>query len=181
MFGPSDGALRWLVVRGQLARGGAAGPGRRAEGVAIDITEQQLVLRQLRQTVERMTLTRTALGLGTWETDRGHRQIHWDTQMFRLRGIESPARVITRPEIAACLHPDERGPVMAAQAVRLLDGQPWHTEFRVLRPDGQVRWITSHSVPVYDEQGVEDRRIGVNWDSTEAHVAAAAPRQRLIC
>ena len=175
---PSDGAPRWLLLRGELGHDSVGGLGRRAEGVAIDITEQQQVLRQLRQTVERMTLTRTAVGLGTWEADRGHQQIHWDAQMFRLRGIESPARVVSREEIAACLHADERGAVMAAQAGRLLDGEPWHTEFRVLRPDGQVRWITSHSVPVYDERGSEDRRIGVNWDSTEAHVAAEALRQR---
>ncbi len=175
---PSDGALRWLVVRGALAQGAEAAAGRRAEGVAIDITEQQQVLRQLRQTVERMTLTRTALGLGIWEADRGHQQIHWDSQMFRLRGIESTARVISREEIAACLLADERSAVMAAQAGRMLDGEPWHTEFRVQWPDGQVRWITSQSVPLHDEQGHEDRRIGVNWDSTEAHLAADALRQR---
>ena len=178
---PSDGVVRWLVVRGALAHGregGEGNPGRRAEGVAIDITEQQQVLRQLRQTVERMKLTTAALGLGTWEVDRGYQQIHWDAQMFRLRGVESAARVVSREEIAACLHADERSAVMAAQAGRQLDGEPWHTEFRVRRPDGQVRWITSHSAPLHDEQGTEDRRIGVNWDSTEAHLAAEALRQR---
>ena len=175
---PSDGALRWLLLRGELALDSVGGLGRRAEGVAIDITEQQQVLRELRQTVERMTLTRTAVGLGTWEADRDHQQIHWDAQMFRLRGIESPARVVSREEIAACLHADERSAVMTAQIGRLLDGEPWQTEFRVLRPDGQLRWISSHSVPVHDEQGTEDRRIGVNWDSTEAHLAAEALRQR---
>ena len=175
---PSDGAPRWLLLRGELGHDSVGGLGRRAEGVAIDITEQQQVLRQLRQTVERMTLTRTAVGLGTWEADRGHQQIHWDEQMFRLRGLESPARVVSREEIAACLPADERSAVMAAQTGHPLDGEPWHTEFRVLRPDGQVRWISSHSVPVYDERGSEDRRIGVNWDSTEAHVAAEALRQR---
>ena len=181
---PCDGVLRWLVVRGALAHGreggegGEGGPGRRAEGVAIDITEQQQVLRQLRQTVERMKLTTAALGLGTWEADRDHHRIHFDAQMFRLRGVESAARVVSREEIAAFLHADERSAVMAAQAERQLDGEPWRTEFRVRRPDGQVRWITSHSVPLHDEHGTEDRRIGVNWDSTEAHMAAEALRQR---
>ncbi|MBC7729726.1 MAG: PAS domain-containing protein, partial [Microbacteriaceae bacterium] len=174
----SDGALRWLRLRGELTFDREVGLGRRAEGVAIDITEQQQVLRQLRQTVERMTLTRTTLGLGTWDADRGHQQIHWDAQMFRLRGLESPARVVSRDEIAACLPADERRAVMAAQIGRLLDGEPWHTEFRVQRPDGEVRWITSHSVPLHDELGGEDRRIGVNWDSTETHMAAEALRQR---
>ena len=174
---PSDGQLRWLVVRGEIARDDAEGLGRRAEGVAIDITEQQQTLRQLRQTVERMTLTNTALGLGTWEADRVHDEIRWDAQMFRLRGVSSPARVISREEIASYLHPEERDEVMGSQIRRMYDGEPWHTVFRIVRPDGEVRWITSQSVPLHDEQGVEDRRIGLNWDSTETHVAAEALRQ----
>jgi signal transduction histidine kinase len=67
---------------------------------------------------------------------------------------------------------------MAVQAAQLLDGKPWHREFRVMWPDGQVRWITSQSVMLLDEQGAEERRIGVNWDSTDSHVAAEALRLR---
>ncbi|MBL8350384.1 MAG: PAS domain-containing protein [Burkholderiaceae bacterium] len=174
---PSDGQQRWLVVRGELTRDGE-GRDRHAEGVAIDITEQQQTLRQLRDTVERMTLTSAALGLGTWESDRTGDDINWDTQMFRLRGIESPGRRISRAEIATFLHPDGRQLVMDSQVGRMDNGMPWHLEFRIVRPDGQVRWITSQSVPLLDEQGREERRIGVNWDSTEAHVAAEALRQR---
>jgi signal transduction histidine kinase len=174
---PSDGALRWLLMRGDVARRGADAL-RLAEGVLMDTTEQHHTLRQLRQTVERMSMTTSALGLGTWEADPLHRQTTWDAQMFRLRGVESPARPVTRADIASFVHPDDRAQTMAVQAAQLLDGEPWHREFRVMRPDGQVRWITSQSVMLLDEHGVEDRRIGVNWDSTDTHVAAEALRQR---
>jgi PAS domain S-box-containing protein len=175
---PSDGVLRWLVVRGEIRRSDGAGQPRKAEGVAIDITEQQQTLSRLRETVERMTLTNRALGLGTWEHTRESDEFLWDAQMFRLRGVESAARTIDRAEMASYVHPDDRSAVMADQAGRMLDGEAWQTEFRVQHADGQVRWITSQSVPVLDEQGRETRRIGVAWDSTEVHVNAEAVRQR---
>ena len=182
---PSDGALRWLVVRGQLGFDddpGAAPDGRvlRAEGVAMDITEQQRTLRQLRETVERMSLTTRALGLGTWTAELGHREVRWDAQMFRLRGVDSPGRVISAAEIPTYLHPADREAAVAAQLGHVLDGKAWHNVFRVQWPDGQVRWITSHSVPVVDEQGRPDGRIGVNWDCTEAQQAAQAVREREV-
>jgi hypothetical protein len=175
---PSDGALRWLTVRGEVRRGADEDQPRHAEGVAIDITERQQTLRQLRETIERMTLTNRALGLGTWEGDGDTGEIRWDAQMFRLRGVESAPRVVSQEEIASYLHPDDRATVMAAQVNRMRDGEPWHAEIRVLHPDGQVRWITSQSVPLLDEHGREVRRIGVNWDSTESRIAAEAVRQR---
>ena len=176
---PADGELRWVLVRGHIEAVGSQ-QHLRAEGVAMDVTEQQRTLRQLRESVARMTLTTHALGLGTWTASYGHKAVTWDAQMFKLRGVESPTRVIEISEIPTYLHPDDRQRVMADQTSHVLDGQPWHALFRVLRPDGQVRWITSHSVPVSDEQGRPNGRIGVNWDSTEAHLAAQALREREV-
>ena len=118
---PSDGVQRWLLVRGELDRRRK----RRAEGVAMDVTLQHETLRQLHDTVERMTLTAEALGLGTWETDLRTNQITWDAQMFTLRGVTSATRVIGTAEIASYLHPDERTPVMADQFQRLRERQGW--------------------------------------------------------
>ncbi len=176
---PADGALRWLVVRGKLD---AVGDDKalRAEGVAMDVTEHHGALRQLRETVERMTLTTRALGLGTWTIEIGQKLAHWDAQMFKLRGVDSPARQISADEIPTYLHPEDRTPVLATQMERLNDVQPWHHVFRVQWPDGPVRWITSHSVLVFDDQGRPDGRIGVNWDSTEAHLTAQAVREREV-
>ncbi|CAD5373441.1 putative Histidine kinase [Rubrivivax sp. A210] len=179
----SDGAVRWLVVRGRLDEAGdkaGEAPGLRAEGVAIDTTEQQQTLRQLRQTVERMTLASQALGLGTWTAIQGRDGGDWDAQMFRLRGVEAAAGHVSNEDIAAFLHPEDRAPVMAKQIAWLRDDQPWHHVFRVVWPDGQARWITSHSVPLHDEQGRHEGRIGVNWDSTEVHLSALAVREREV-
>jgi hypothetical protein len=176
---PSDGALRWLLVRGRIEAASPVKP-RRAEGVVIDVTEQQQTLRQLKDTVERMKLTTRALGLGTWTASRGHTDVIWDEQMFKLRGIDSPTRRIFNEEIATFVHPEDRQPIMTDQIARVADSSPWQHNFRVVWPDGQVRWISSQSVGVVDEQGQPNGRIGVNWDSTAAQLAATAMREREV-
>ena len=173
---PSDGAQRWLVTRGELRREPLLGGARIAEGVVIDITEFERTLQRLRETLDRMTLASQALGLGAWESETRTGEARWDMQMFRLRGITSAARTIQPDEMASMLHPEDRATVMATQHKRMHDGQPWHSEFRVCWPDGQVRWLTSQSVPVLDVQGQEQRRFGINWDSTEAHAAIESTR-----
>ena len=176
---PSDGATRWVAIRGRIERVGTEGH-RYAEGVALDVTQQHETLRELRATVARMALTTRALGLGTWTSDASHQAVHWDEQMFRLRGVESPGRLVPPEEIPSYLYPEERDAVMTQQVCLIADGAPWHREFRVQWPDGQVRWITSHSVQVYDDAGRPDGRIGVNWDSTDTHLAAQALRERQV-
>ena len=144
-----DGSMRFVISRRALQHD-ADGRPLRFFGVMLDITEHQLAVQRLRDTVERMTLASRAIGIGAWEADERVNEVHWDDQMFRLRGVDSPGRTVTTDEIAGYIHPDDRAAVIAEQADRLLAGATWQQEFRVLWPDGTVRWITSHSAPVVD-------------------------------
>ena len=49
----------------------------------------------------------------------------------------------------------------------MADPQPTRYEFRVVLPDGSIRWLASRSLPVFDVHGGVQRRIGVNWDVTD--------------
>jgi hypothetical protein len=57
---------------------------------------------------------------------------------------------------------------------------PTNQEFRVVWPDGSVRWLASRSTPVRDASGRTVRRIGINWDVTDARNAAAEREERLL-
>ena len=177
IIGPGDSVQPWLVARGEQRREPPEGGARIAEGVTIDISEQQQDPHQLRETLDRMTLANQALGLGTWENDKLPGVAQWDAQMFHLRGVTSPERTNQCEEFALMLHPEVRAMVKTLQVDRIRDGLPWHSEFRVLWPDGQWRWLSSQSVPVHDEQGCEQRRFGLNWDNTDVRAAIESTRQ----
>ncbi len=172
---PSDGALRWLVLRGAVDLRDEGE--RRVEGVAIDITEQREMLAQLRETVERMALTAAAVGLGSWVHEVDHGPVHWDEGMFRLRGVLSPGRTVSKEEMAGYVHPEDRSWVMDDRQRRLHSSEHWRRTFRVQWADGTVRWLASRSVPMVDAHGRQLRRLGLNWDITESVNAEQAVRE----
>jgi len=173
----TDGSVRWLVSRGQVTPATADAP-RRLEGVTLDVTEQHETLQRLRESSQRIELTASAVGLGSWEYDEARNEMVWDSAMFRLRGVDSPRRSIERDEVWSYLHPDDHERVIEEQVRALEQRRPWRGSFRVVWPDGSVRWLASRSLVLYDETGGPTRRIGLNWDITELVQAEQALRER---
>jgi signal transduction histidine kinase len=104
----------------------------------------------------------------------------WDAQMFRLRGREPRPGPVRREEWQAWLHPDDRETNQAELTRALAEDRPSHHEFRVIWPDGSERWLASRSTAVRDELGRPTRRIGINWDITDAHRADEARQEQRL-
>ncbi|ACB51228.1 two-component sensor histidine kinase [Crocosphaera subtropica ATCC 51142] len=65
-----------------------------------------------------------------------------------------------------CIHPDDRQRVRIAFENRISQGQ-YNEEYRIIRPNGEIRWIWSRSYPVFDELGNIYRVAGIAEDITE--------------
>jgi len=171
----SDGGVRHVVSRARIEPDTSPF---RASGVAIDVTERELALAALREANERSAMATHAAGIGIWEWDVDSGESRWDPQMFVLRGLEPRPAAPGFDEMTHWVHPDDRAYVNdQIQSARVGDRAAYY-EFRILRGDGQVRWLASRSLPVRDERGRTRLRLGVNWDITEAHEAAAARHER---
>lgn len=169
------GEVRHVVSR---TRAEPRGSPYRATGVVIDVTERELALAALREANERSAMATRAAGIGIWEWNADAGITRWDEEMFVLRGREPRPQPPGFEEMTSWVHPDDRAYVNdQIQTARISDG-PASYEFRVLLPDGRVRWLASRSLPVRDERGRTRMRLGVNWDITEAHEAAAARHER---
>ncbi len=166
-----DGELRWLINRARRVPWNGR---TMVFGVTIDVTDRRLAEQKLRSADQRAALAARSAGIGTWEVDFASGAERWDEQMFRLRGLEPAAHPPTRAERLALVHPEDRGRNLDARPETLYDRRPMRYEFRVLLPDGGVRWLASRSIAVGDEQGRTLRRMGVNWDVTDAKQAEAA-------
>jgi PAS domain S-box-containing protein len=170
----ADGTVRWLVNR---ARREPWHGRTMIFGVTIDVTERRLAEQALRSADQRAALAARSAGIGTWEVDFDTGSERWDEQMFRLRGLEPRAHPPQRAERLALVHAEDRGRSLDATPEAMQDLRPLRYEFRVLLPDGGTRWLASRSIAVVDEQGRAIRRIGVNWDVTDAKQAEAAQQQ----
>jgi PAS domain S-box-containing protein len=171
----ADGDVRHVVSRARIEPEGSPF---RASGVAIDVTERELALAALRDANERIAMATRAAGIGVWEWDFEAGVSRWNEEMFALRGLEVRDTCPSFEEMTSWVHPDDRAYVNDQIQSARVEDRPAYYEFRILRRDGQTRWLASRSMPVRDEHGRTLMRRGVNWDITEAHAAAAARHER---
>jgi PAS domain S-box-containing protein len=170
-----DGEVRHLFSHSQVE---GDGPVKLLFGVVIDITDQRRSELALRRVQERMAVSLRGAGLGTFESDLDGDGVHWDEQMWRLRGLEPLARQPTRDERSACVHPDDVDRVSSVLARARGDGGLLDYEFRVLWPDGSVHWLASRSVQIIDADSGHRIRLGVNWDVTDKRTAETVRQER---
>jgi PAS domain S-box-containing protein len=154
------------------------------DGVQVywrDITARIRSERTLRANAEYLRLAQEAAGVGTWEWDLETGYLHWSPQMFRLIGRDpAEAKDLDHRDLwGHVVHPDDRRAVADAIRETSLSQGPFALVFRVVRSDGEIRWIDARGSVVADAYGNPRRMIGVNIDITERKQAEAALEQRV--
>ena len=170
-----DGEVRHLFSHSQVE---GEGPVKLLFGVVIDVTDQRRSELALRRVQERMAVSLRGAGLGTFESDLDGDGVHWDEQMWRLRGLEPQARPPTRQERSACVHPGDLDRISSVLEQARADGQLLDYEFRVIWPDASVHWLASRSVQIVDADSGQRIRLGVNWDVTDQRTAETVRQER---
>ncbi|HEX6019974.1 MAG TPA: PAS domain-containing protein, partial [Burkholderiaceae bacterium] len=173
----SDGTRRDVSMRVRMLE---TASGRQRLGAMIDITESLAARQALLEANERAALAARAVGLGTWQLDLRSAQAIWDEQMWRLRGLEPREQAPPEPEREAMVHPDDVAGMRREYEAAARERRHGSQQFRVRWPDGSWHWLASRSLPVFDGAGQEVRRIGVNWDITQAREAEQARQERAL-
>jgi PAS domain S-box-containing protein len=170
-----NGTVRWVA---SWSRREVLGGRELAFGVNLDITNLQRAQTELRQTQERARLATESAGIGTWERDLRTGRAKWDAQMYRLRGL--PVGPETPPDDMryAAYHPDDMENINRNKARAGKDGDSYENEFRVVFPDGSVRWLAARGLVKRDAHGEPERMLGVTWDITERRRAEQALREK---
>lgn len=154
------------------------------DGVAVywrDVTERAHAEQTLRASEEHLRLAQEAAGIATWEWDLVTGRTHWSPQMFRLVGRD-PAEGNDTDHYTLwrrAVHPDDSDSVANTARVISRSLGPFALEFRVVRPDGDVRWIDARGNVLPDGEGRPRRMLGVNIDITERKETEAALEQRV--
>ncbi|MCU0570819.1 MAG: ATP-binding protein, partial [Oculatellaceae cyanobacterium Prado106] len=97
----------------------------------------------------------------------------WDDNQFRLIGYE-PGEVVPSYEVwRDRIHPDDREAVEQADRHALLHQTPLQLEYRIVYPNGEVRWVLDKARVVHDPTGRSIRMVGAKIDITELKQQAA--------
>jgi PAS domain S-box-containing protein len=121
----------------------------------------------LREEGERLHLAQEAGRTGAWEWDVPTGKVAWSRGLEAIHGLAPGAFPGTLAAVLDNVHPEDRGRVAGATA-RILE---WRAEdrleYRVLRPDGGVRWVEGRGRLVLDAAGKPACMRGVCLDVTE--------------
>ena len=172
-----NGDVRWIALRSITLFEGE-GESRRAArtiGTAVDFTARRGIDEALHQVVRA-----THIGVFDHDHEKGH--IYWSDEQRRNYGFPDD-RPVTLPNFLACVHPEDR-PVVAAAVRHAHDPSGdglFDVEHRIVRPDGEVRWLITRSRTFFSAEGHDPRpirTIGAVLDVTDRHRSEERLRQR---
>ena len=128
---------------------------------------------------QRLRLALEAGRMGTWEWDIAGGTVLWSPEEERLYGMEPGTFSRSIDEYTARIHPDDREEAMRlAREALARRATTHHVTHRIVRPDGEVRWLDSHARFIYADDGQPLRLVGVSTDVTEQRHAEQALRER---
>ncbi len=164
----------WIINRGKITRWTEDGKPLLMQGTLQDITERKKSEHRLRFNEERLLLmnerldlaTRAA-GMGVWDMSINTGRFEWDSLMYELYGVnpkDAPDVYEIRRKMT---HPDDLSSHEEALR-RVIEGEgDLDSEFRIIRPDGELRYIKTNALLQRNYAGNPLRIIGVEYDITK--------------
>jgi PAS domain S-box-containing protein len=172
----SDGSYRYVLTR-RVVRRNADGEPIEFLGVALDVTEQVSETRRAQELARRLEVAASAAGLGIWSREPGRERGEWNAQMFEIIGRPQSLGVPGRAEwLDEVVHPDDRERMRTAHAeLRATQDITVEHEYRIVRPNGEVRWLVSRAR--HEKRDAGSVQFGIAIDVTERQEKLVAQRE----
>jgi len=153
------------------------------QGIIRDITEQMKAEKALYESEQRFRQLAENLREVFWLSSLDSRQIYFINPAYEEIWGRSRESLISQPESwLETIHPEDREEVLA-NLEKQSRGEFVEYEYRIVRPDGEIRWIEAHVFPVRNEEGEIYRCAGSAQEITKrkrAEALAESQQQQLI-
>ena len=169
-----DGATLWLAGRGLVVARRPDGRAARVVSIMADVSERRRAEEGLRIYRERLALALQAGQMGVFDLDIVNDSLWWSPQTYVVFGVSPETFTPTREAVADLVHPDDRKAFVRGRLQAIADHRPFVHEFRAVRPDGRIAWISHRGQAEYDDSGRAVRSFGVSLDVTERKLAEQA-------
>ena len=117
-----------------------------------------------RRSEEQLAIALDAAQIGRWDWDIPQQRLEWSEITRRMYGVPLGGPVSIE-SFAGLIHPDDRHAIEAATQDGVA-GRPIDVEFRIVLPDGTVKWILSRGKTLFDAEGRATRMVGIKVDIT---------------
>jgi PAS domain S-box-containing protein len=137
-------------------------------GTSIDITEQELLTQELERRQAHLTQAQELTHTGSWAwgvEDRG--LVHLSAQWYRIYGFDPAKGAPGWEERLERVHPEDRHKWKGTIERAIVEKADYDLEFRIVLPNGTVKWIHTVGHPVVSTAGDLKEVVGSSTDITE--------------
>jgi PAS domain S-box-containing protein len=135
--------------------------------LAAVFAERRRAEQGVRRSEASLRLALDAGRCGVWDWDLANQRLTWSEEVFAIHGIAPEDFTGRLEDFTAALHPEDAGRVGEAIRRALERREDYEIEFRIVRPDGEVRWINTNGRGFHDDSGVPVRMMGAMLDVTD--------------
>jgi PAS domain S-box-containing protein len=160
------GELRYVrcvgipVVEGEVLKGFL--------GTAMDVTEQELLTQELERQQAYLTEAQRLTHTASWAWHLPDRKVvHLSEEWYRIYGFDPEERGPTWKEVVERIHPENRLRWMGVVERAIAEKADYDHEYRILLPNGKIKWIRTVGHPIVSEAGELEGFIGSSTDITE--------------
>jgi PAS domain S-box-containing protein len=160
-----DGEYRWVLNNGKphFRDGDFIG----YIGSCTDITEQKLFEERLRASTVQLLEAQRLAKVGSWEREIDTGRSQWSEEIYRIFGLPNDAERGLSAFINF-VHPEDREKVLETERQVYSTNAPIETEYRIIRPNGEMRYLRSVIEAIRNDQGEPTRLVGATEDITDA-------------
>ncbi|HEY6892143.1 MAG TPA: SpoIIE family protein phosphatase [Solirubrobacter sp.] len=145
---------------------------RELAGTVAAELERGALAAELESSTVRLDLGFAAAHIGSFDWNLVTDALHWDDRLMELFGYANEPYVPHIDSFTVRLHPDDLAKTQAAIERAIAALGDYEANYRVVHPDGAVRWVAARGRVLADQDGRPARMLGAAYDTTDVHSAA---------
>jgi|GEM_PF-946890 PAS domain S-box-containing protein len=168
-----DKTVRWIYSKGRVDRNDQGQPEWMA-GIVLDISQRKQAQQAINEINTRFALFANSVEDVFWMSQPQENQLLYVSPAYeKIWGRSCESLKANYPEWINSIHPDDQERVQQSFWQNVYQGN-YDEEYRVIRPDGSIRWVRDRGYPIKNEAGAVLYIAGICQDITKARIAQEA-------
>ncbi len=170
------GELRYISSRGNLLHDENGVPSF-LHGTIVDVTDRKRALQEAKELETRLLEAQRISNIGSWNYSLVDESLFWSDEVYRILGLEPDSIVPTYDDFVKYLHKDDVEFMEKAVQDTIEKGKEYNVEHRIVREDGEIRYINAQGEITYAEDGSAKSLNGTMHDITARKLAELATQE----